>query len=82
MPGAAAAFPGGNRLLAVVVAGQVKGLDPVTGALTDITTGLEAAWAPDGTRLAVTVMSGIGLDVVVVGADGAGPVNLTEDVEV
>ena len=81
VPGAAAAFPGGNGLLAVVVAGQVKGLDPASGALTDIMTGLEAAWAPDGTRLAVTVMTGFGLDIVVAGADGAGRVNLTEDVE-
>jgi len=79
-PRVSGAFPGANGLLTLVQAGQVFGIDPVSGAATPLTQGYAAAWASDGRRLAVNRFGGPGIDVLVVGPDGAEQ-NLTADVD-
>ena len=73
-----ASFPGQNGLFLTMGQGMVRTVDPTTGASVDVYPGLDAAWSPDGAHMAVSVVEGMGLDVVV-GVDGADPVNLTAD---
>lgn len=78
---ALATFPGENGLFLTMGQSIVRTIDPATGSSVDIVPGLDAAWSPDGAHIAVSVVDGIGLDVVVVRADGSDPMNLTTDVE-
>lgn len=59
--------------------GTVRTVDATTGTSVDVVPAIDAAWSPDGAHIAVSVVEGMGLDVVVVGVDGADPVNLTVD---
>lgn len=63
----AASFPGQNGLYLTMGQGMVHTVDPTTGTSADVYPGLDAAWSPDGAFIAVSVVDGLGLDVVVVG---------------
>jgi Tol biopolymer transport system component len=76
---AVATFPGENGLFLTMGQGMVRTFDAPTGTSRDIVPALDAAWSPDGAFIAVSVVEGMGLDVVIVGVDGSNPVNLTSD---
>jgi Tol biopolymer transport system component len=76
---AAATFPGDNGLFLTMGQGMVRTVDAATGTSVDIVPAIDAAWSPDGAHIAVSVVDGLGLDVVIVGVDGSDPVNLTSD---
>lgn len=76
---AVATFPGDNGLFLTMGQGMVRTVDATTGTSVDVIPAIDAAWSPDGAHIAVSVMDGLGLDVVIVGVDGSDPVNLTSD---
>lgn len=80
----AAVSPDGSRIAYVSESsGSLTILSLEGGEIVDLGIfGERLAWSPDGTELAYQSVSGGPTDILVVGVDGEGPVNLTETPEV